>query len=169
MMAMPRFVSRVLRDRRASALTEMALVVPLLITLMLGSFELGNYFMTEHKVVKAVRDGARYAARRPFDDYPGCTPSSALVDDTRNVTRTGAIASGGTPIVGTWTDPASITVTVTCTSGTTYTGIYVTSPIGTPVVRVAATVPYASVLGQLGLADPAVNLRAQSEAAVTGI
>lgn len=168
-MAMPRFLSRVLRDRRASALAEMALSVPLLITLMLGAFELGNYFMTEHKVVKAVRDGARYAARRPFADYPGCAPSGALVDDTRNVTRTGAIADGGTPVVGTWTDPASITVTATCNSSGTYTGIYVTSPIGTPVVRVAATVPYASVLGQLGLADPAFSLRAQSEAAVTGI
>lgn len=169
MMAMPRLLSRVLRDRRASALAEMALSAPLLIILMLGSFELGNYFMTEHKVVKAVRDGARYAARRPFVDYPGCTPSGALVDDTRNVTRTGSIASGGTPVVGTWTNPASITVTVTCTQGSTYTGIYVTSPIGTPVVRVAAIVPYASVLGQLGLADPGISLQAQSEAAVTGI
>ncbi len=156
-------------DRRGAALTEMALSLPILIILMLGAFELGNYFMTEHKVVKAVRDGARYAARQPFTDYPGCAPSGALVDDTRNVTRTGSMASGGTPVVGTWTDPASITVTATCDEGGTYTGIYVTSPVGTPVVRVAATVPYASVLGQLGLADPAIRLRAESEAAVTGI
>ena len=168
-MTMSRFLSRVLRDRGASALAEMALSVPLLITLMLGSFELGNYFMTEHKVVKAVRDGARYAARRPFTDYPGCTPSSGMVDATRNVTRTGSIVSGGEPVVGTWTDPASITVTATCVSGGAYSGIYATSPIGTAVVRVAATVPYASVLGQLGLADPAFSLQAQSEAAVTGI
>jgi Flp pilus assembly protein TadG len=169
MMAMLRLLRCVLRNDRASSATEMALAVPLLLTLMLGAFELGNYFMTEHKVVKAVRDGARYAARRPFTDYAGCTPSSGVVDDTRNVTRTGAIASGGTPVVGTWTDPASITVTTTCAPGGTYTGIYVTSPVGTPVVTVAATVPYATILGQLGLADPAVRLRAQSEAAVTGI
>lgn len=168
-MAKPHVLRCVLRDARAAAATEMALSVPLLLALMLGAFELGNYFMTEHKVVKAVRDGARYAARRPFTDYPGCAPSSAVVDDTRNVTRTGAIASGGTPVVGTWTDPASITVTATCAPGGTYTGIYATSPVGTPVVTVAATVPYASVLGQLGLADPAVSLQAQSEAAVTGI
>ena len=147
----------------------MALSLPILITLLLGSFELGNYFMTEHKVVKAVRDGARYAARRPLDDdYPDCAPSSSLIDDTRNVTRTGSVA-GGTPVVGTWTDPASITITVDCDEGGTYSGIYATSPIGTPVVTVTASVPYASILGQLGLADPSVRLRAQSEAAVTGI
>ena len=167
-MSLRRPFSRVLRDGRASALTEMALSVPLLIALMLGAFELGNYFMTEHKVVKAVRDGARYAARRPFADYPGCSPSGGLVDQTRNVTRTGAVA-GGTPVVETWTDPASVTITATCDTGTTYSGIYVTSPIGTPVVRVAAVVPYASILGQLGLADPTIRLRAESEAVVTGI
>ena len=167
-MARPRFIPRIRRDGRASAATEMALSLPILVTLMLGAFELGNFFMTEHKVVKAVRDGARYAARQPFTDYPGCTPSGALVDDTRNVTRTGAIA-GGTPVVGSWTDPASIAVTATCDTGTTYSGIYVTSPIGTPVVRVAASVPYASILGQLGLADPAIRLQAHSEATVTGI
>jgi Flp pilus assembly protein TadG len=147
----------------------MALAAPLLITLMLGAFELGNYFMSEHKVVKAVRDGARYAARRPFTDYTGCAPSSALIADTRNVTRTGTVAGGGAAIVGTWTDPASITVTATCDDTGAYTGIYVTSPVDTPVVTVAASVPYASILGQLGLADPAIRLQARSEAAVTGI
>ena len=47
----------------AAAAAEMALVVPLLVILMFGSFELGRYFLDEHVVVKAVRDGARYASR----------------------------------------------------------------------------------------------------------
>jgi hypothetical protein len=135
-----------------------------------GALELGYYFMTEHAVVKAVRDGARYAARRPFEDYePGCSPSTDLVDDTRNVTRTGQIATGGTPRFASWSDPNSITVSATCDTTGTYTGIYVTAPGGTPVVTVSATVPYTLLLGQLGLGNMTLTLNAQSEAAVTGI
>lgn len=157
------------RNDRASPTAEMALSLPIMFALIFGAFELGNYFMTEHKVAKAVRDGARYAARRPLTDYTGCAPSSDLVEVTRNVTRTGQLASGGTPLVGSWTDPASIAVTATCDTSGTYTGIYVTSAEGTPVVTVTATVPYVSVLGLLGLANVSLNLNAQSEAAVTGI
>lgn len=156
-------------NTRATAAAEMALALPLLFALLFGTFELGNYFLTEHKVVKAVRDGARYAARRPVADYPGCTPSTGLVDDTRNVTRTGKIASGGTPRVWTWTSPTTIDVTATCDTTGTYTGIHVASAIGTPVVTVVATVPYTSLLGQLGLSGTSYNLNARSQAAVTGI
>jgi Flp pilus assembly protein TadG len=157
------------RDERGSPSAEMAMALPVLFALLFGSFELGNYFMTEHKVVKAVRDGARYAARRPFADYAGCIPSGDLVDDTRNVTRTGQVASGGTPRVSSWTDPGSITVSADCDDSGEYTGIYVTSAEGTPVVEVSATVPYTSILGQLGLADTSLTLNARSSAAVTGI
>jgi Flp pilus assembly protein TadG len=147
----------------------MALALPLMFGLLFGSVELGNYFLSEHKVVKAVRDGARYAARRPFVDYTGCVPSSDLVDETRNVTRTGTVATGGSPRLATWTDPASIDVTATCDSSGTYTGIYVTSVVGTPVVTVDAAVPYTPVLSQLGLTSTTLTLNARSEAAVTGI
>src|SRR3546814_3109530 len=58
------------RDRSGAAAAEMALVSPMLIILMFGSFELGNYFLDEHVVLKAVRDGARYAARQNFTTMP---------------------------------------------------------------------------------------------------
>lgn len=156
------------RDDRGSPSAEMALLLPILFALIFGSLELGNYFMTEHKVMKAVRDGARYAARRPTTDYPNCVPSDAVIDDTRNVTRTGQVASGGAPRVGgTWT----IAVTATCDNSGTYAGIYVPAnfPNGTPVVRVTARVPYTSIVGRLGLADLSLTLNAHSEAAVTGV
>ena len=59
-------LSRVMRNSSGTAAAEMALVTPLLMALMFGSFELGNYFYTSHIVAKAVRDGARYASRRGF-------------------------------------------------------------------------------------------------------
>lgn len=171
MMARNRLLRHLLGDGRASAAAEMALSLPILMALLFGAFELGNYFLSEHRVVKAVRDGARFAARRPFADYPGCSPSAALIDATRNVTRTGSIASGGSPRVDSWTDPTSITVTAICDNTAPYSGngIYVTAPAGTPVVTVDATVPYVPILGQLGLADVTLGLQARSEAAVTGI
>ena len=158
-------------DDRGTAAAETLLVLPLIFSLLFGAFELGNYFLTEHKVVKAVRDGARYAARQPYTDYAGCSPSQGLIDRTRNVTRTGQVANGGTPRVDTWTNANSITVSAAC--NTTWTGaaagIYVGSAIGTPVVTVAATVPYTPLLAQLGLANVSLGLNARSHAAVTAI
>lgn len=162
---------RFARDRRGSAAVEMALVAPLLIVLLFGAFELGNYFLTEHKVVKAVRDGARYAARQAFDQYAGCAPSSVVVDSTRNVTRTGQVANGGTPRVLGWTNPATITVTSVCnrTGSFQNQGIYRNLTVGAPVVIVSATVQYTPLFAQIGLGRLTLNLRASSEAAVTGI
>jgi Flp pilus assembly protein TadG len=42
------------RNENGAAGAEMALMVPLLVILMFGSFEMGNFFWNEHKVVKAV-------------------------------------------------------------------------------------------------------------------
>ena len=61
-MMMKRLAS-MLRRPRGTAAAEMALVTPLLLALMLGSVELGNFFMDQHALTKQVRDGARYASR----------------------------------------------------------------------------------------------------------
>lgn len=157
------------RNKRASAAAEMALSLPLLVTLLFGAMELGNYFLSEHKVVKAVRDGARFAARQSFSDYPGCLPSPTVEQEIKNVTRTGQVATGGEPRVWTWTDDSGIDVEATCNTTGTYTGIYVTSTIGTPVVTVRAQVPYTPIVAHLGFADTTLNLNAESEATVMGI
>lgn len=161
-------VMRILRQTDGVAAAEMALVTPLLITLMFGSFELGNYFLSEHVVVKAVRDGARYAGRLSFTEYDCSTPSSDAIDKTRNVTRTGQVASGGAARLTGWTSPATITVSVNC-SATTTGGIYKDKTGGAPVVTVSASVPYSSLLGTVGLANPSLTLNAQSQSAVHGI
>src|SRR4051812_47391200 len=61
------------RCDRGSAAVEMALCVPLLLVLLCGSVELGNYLMDEHRLVKAVRDGARFAARQNLSYFLGCS------------------------------------------------------------------------------------------------
>src|SRR5262245_31034970 len=88
--------ARLARDRRGSAAAEMALVAPLLCAILIGSVEVGSYFYNEHILTKAVRDGARYAARQSFTLYT-CTgaPTGSVVANTRALVRT-SLLSGGT-------------------------------------------------------------------------
>ena len=65
-----------LRDSRGVAAAEMALVTPLLAMIMFGAVELGKYFWDEHLVVKAVRDGARFASRQNFATMPCGGPAT---------------------------------------------------------------------------------------------
>lgn len=167
-------------DDTGAAAAEMALVLPLLVVLMFGSFELGRYFLDEHVVVKAVRDGARYAGRQRNVDYacPGATASAAVVTRTQNIVRFGKInatdadvprlpywlaASGGQP---------TVRVTVTCPSSTVGTetlgGLY-TGRTTVPIVTVLAVVEYESLFGLFGFGGGALNVTAESQSAVMGI
>jgi len=168
-------------DRSGSAAVEMALCMPLLLALMFGSAEAGNYFMNEHALIKAVRDGARFAARRPFSDYTGCSSvSSGLTTDTQNIVMNGYLSSGGkliTPNIST----GNVTVTTTCTGtagGQNMLGIYRNrGPLCgggatagcAQVVTVTAQVPYQSILGSFGFRGIGMNINASSQAAVGGI
>lgn len=161
--------TRLARREGGTAAAEFALCVPMMMALMFGSFEGGNYLLTEHKVIKGVRDGARYAARQPFDAFD-CT--SGTVTDTNvqtniiAVTRTGQAGIGGAVRVSGW-DASEVSVSISC-DDTTKTGLY--EELGTaPRVLVATTVPYPSILGLLGFNTGGAVVRAQAQAAVMGI
>ena len=153
-----------------AAAAEMALVVPLLVTIMFGTFEAGNFFWSQHIVTNAVRDGARYAGRRPLTDYPGCSPNASVVNDTRNVTRTGQI-TGGTPRIANWTNATTVSVlprTGGCNASFSG-GIYTNNLGGAPVVIVTATVPYnGRLFGVLGFDTTGLSLQASAQASVMG-
>jgi len=173
---------RLVKSQEATAAAEMALVTPLMIILMFGAFELGNYFLTEHVVAKAVRDGARYASRMAFTNY-SCTSASTgtaandpVLTNTRNLVRTGQIASGGTVRLREWQDSgtiSTITVSYDCvdvTSGTpAYAGLY-DGLNYVPVVRVAVTnLGYESLFNSIGFDSATLSLNAESEATVAGL
>ena len=172
-----RSMSLLLEQNRGSAAAEMALVLPLLLIIMCGSLELGNYFWNEHVLVKGLRDGARYAARRSFTNYSGCSgaPLGTVQADTKNIVRTGQVA-GGTDRLPNWST-ATFTVTVSCTTtaGTqTLSGIYkdntnsTGAAIGAPIVTVSASLPYRSLLGSFGFKGVGLSINAAAQAAVTG-
>lgn len=159
---------RLAADDRAAAAAEMALTLPLLLILLFSPFELGNYFMSQHVVEKATRDAARYASRLPISNYPACAPTATAEQQIQRVARTGRPDGTTTARLGGWTADSMTAVNLACDTSGTYAGIYTVYPFpdGVPVVTVSATVPYNSLFGSLGLGNPTLTLRAQSEAAV---
>jgi Flp pilus assembly protein TadG len=180
------------RSQSGAAAVEMALVTPFLLALMFGSFELGNYFYSEHVVAKAVRDGARFASRQSFTSFSGCSgvpsgtiavtlPSAANIsteDAIRNIVRTGQIANSGTPRLASWnalhpaTNAKTVTVAISCNTAnaSVANGIYTAQTGGVRIVTVAAKVRYTSLFGILGLSGgSSLDLNAQSQAVVVGI
>lgn len=162
-----RALFRLLADRTGAAAAEMALVTPMLIVLMVGSFELGNYFLAEHVVQKAVRDAARYAARLPATDYPNCVPTADALSRIKKVARLGnPVGTASDQRLEGWSSDATVTVTVACQALGSYGGIYTGFPGGIPIVTVSASVPHASLFGTLGIPTPSLKLNAQSQTPV---
>jgi Flp pilus assembly protein TadG len=168
---------------KGTASVEFALLVPMLIILLFGGAEAGHFVWTQHKLVEAVRDGARYASRLPVAGTDGVcdgateTISTAQIDAVKLITRTGQLAdTSARPVVPGWA-ANEVTVTVTCDAFVN-TGIYSdlgdndasgTSDAG-PVVTVAATgVGYPWLFNGLGFAGSGFTLSARSSAAVIGI
>jgi Flp pilus assembly protein TadG len=157
-----------LRSDRAAAAVEMALVLPMVMALIFGGFEAGNYMLTEHKVIKGVRDGARYAARLDYNNYDCATGDidAAAESQIIAVTRTGQATGSGTVRVSGW-GADEVFVSLSC-DDTTTTGIY--ADLGTaPRVLVSTVVPYPSILGLLGFNTNGAVVRAQAQSAVMGL
>jgi hypothetical protein len=153
----------------------MALIVPVLLTLLLGSMELGNYFYNQHTLTKSVRDGARFAARQAFEHFETCDaePGGTVVADTKQVTRTGQV-TGGSDRLPNWTaGDTQFSVTTRCSTesdGVTYGGIYSAfASEGARYVVVEAVLPYQPIMGMLGLASGNLQVHASQQAAVAGI
>lgn len=175
---MMRWLRTFLRDRSGAAAAEMALMLPLLTTLLFVTFEGGYFLWNQHKVVKGVRDGARYAGRLDFSEYGACPVSTgaagafagASLTKVQEVTRTGEI-SGGSPMVTGW---ANNHVTVTCSYVAGSAGLYAANAGNAPRVTVTAVVPYPSsplsdLVGVLGFDTSGIQLRASAQSPVMGL
>lgn len=175
-------------DVQGAAAVEMALVAPFLLIIMFGSVELGNYFLDEHDLVKAVRDGARFAARQDFSNYTGCSgniptagTAGTAYENTKLIVQKGKLDTTASDLLPNWST-ATFAATVSCqatANGQNMLGIY-TSRLSTncngasasgcaQVVTVSATLNYRSILGSYGFSGKGLTLNASSQAAVTGI
>ena len=144
----------------------MALIIPLAVALLFTTFDGSYYMICEHRMVKGVRDAARYAARLDLSNYacPGGTfsGSSATV---QNLARTGVL-SGGTAAVPGWVN-SDVTIAVTCSSG--QDGIYAATGGFAPIVRVSTRMVYPSLVGAMGFSSSTIYIAAAAQSPVIGL
>jgi Flp pilus assembly protein TadG len=159
-------MTRLATDTGAAAAAEMVLVLPILLVLMFGSVELGNYFLSEHVVQKAVRDASRYAARLPLANFDCASGTMTDATPVQRLARTGDPV-GTAARLADWTSDTMTTVSVTCDTSGTYSGVYADFPSGVPVVTVTSAVPYTTLFGTIGLGGT-LTLNASQQAAVMG-
>lgn len=161
-----RRLKHIVTHRRGAAAAEMALILPLALVLLFTMFEGSYYLICEHRVIKGVRDGARYAARLPLSDYacPAATFSGSEAT-VKNLTRTGLLA-GGTSTVSGWVD-GDITVSVACSGNAG--GIYVANGGYAPLVTVSTQVVYPSLMGALGFSSNTLYIAASAQSPVVGV
>lgn len=165
-------IRRFLRNRVGTAAAEFVLTLPMMLALLFGAMEAGHFFWTQHKIVKSVRDGARFASRLDVElicpEPVGGTPSApdaTLVADIQNVTVTGQLTGGSAKVPG-WL-PADVDVECGVFADT---GIYSDLGRSGPFVTVSSgAVRYPSILGGLGFIDNTISLSARSSTAVVGI
>jgi TadE-like protein len=175
---------RLHKSESGAAAVEMALMLPLVMIIMFGGYEMGHYFWNQHIVVKSVRDGARYAARLPFSKFD-CDNADLLIgnDDPANagnvdddtiaqiklLTRTGQIADpDAPPKIDYWGDD-TVTVAISCPTTDFATGLYDNLPNAPRVTVSVSNLTYPSLFSTLGFDTSTVTLEASSRAAVMGL
>ncbi|WP_375461855.1 TadE/TadG family type IV pilus assembly protein [uncultured Enterovirga sp.] len=102
------WLARCCRQEEGAAILEFALVLPILLALVAGSFELGRALLVRHAMANAVRGGARYLARVPD---PTCRAECSL-GAARAVSETRDQIVGATGLA-----PAAIRITPTFDPG----------------------------------------------------
>ncbi|MBW0144060.1 TadE family protein [Sphingomicrobium clamense] len=165
-------------SKRGSAAAELALSLPVFFAILFGATEAGFYFYNEHKLTESVRDGARFASRQGFSDYPcGGAMDATTQGDIIEVVRTGKV--NGTEDRLPRMDEGTFNVTFTCISQmetkpgsgshVPVGGIY-TSAGEAPVVTIDAAVPYQSLFGFVyGFPSGGIWLNADQQTTVNGV
>ena len=164
-----------LTDQRGAAAAEMALILPLALALLFTTFEGAYYMICEHRVIKGVRDAARYAARLDLTNYacPGATFSGTAATKTgiQNLARTGQLSPDSTTLARAakvWgTDPNKVIITVTCASS--QGGIYAATGGNAPKVKISARVVYPSIMASLGFTRATIDIGAAAQSPVIGL
>ena len=108
------------RGARGQALTEFALVMPIIMLVLVGMFDIGRAVYSYNTIANAAREGARVAAVNqldPPDANSSCAESMPIEDQsnprwsTRACTAASAVSLGLTP--------ADVTVSYSSPPGTT--------------------------------------------------
>ncbi|HOK45974.1 MAG TPA: pilus assembly protein [Bryobacteraceae bacterium] len=86
------------KARSGSAIIEMTIAVPLLVSLFLGCFQFGYAFYLYNELTQAVRAGGRYASVRHYLSLTE-TPTADYINAVRNMVVYGHPEGGTVPVV----------------------------------------------------------------------
>src|SRR3974377_788664 len=90
MNSMARYLSRVVRCTSGSATVEMALIMPIMISLMVGGVDFGMAFSAHATMGKSVRNAARYLGSLP----KAAACSSWAIANAKNLAVFGKVSPG---------------------------------------------------------------------------
>lgn len=146
-------------DQRGTATIELAVVLPVLLTIGLGVIEFGNMIYRYHLISTGVRDAARYAAG---------FQQGAKDAEARNIAARG-VTTGGTNRVDWWI-PSNVAIAYTTVANNDGFGnkLY-RGGANIVMVTVSTSVPYQPLgfLGYLGVGT--INLSASHEERLFGV
>jgi PKD repeat protein len=155
---MPDGVSRRPSHRASSgqAVTELALILPVLLLLLVGALDLGRVFYSQITVNDAAREGAIEGSRNPTSFLAGTACTSANKESNRVMCRTLNEARGGFVTVV----PAD--VSVSCSTGTCPTSASLGQTISVAVTgRMTLLTPFIGAI--FGTQDLALSANATAQ------
>ncbi len=85
------------KPERGQAAAEMAFLIPLMMVLLFGTFQLARVFYLYHTLQKALRGGAGLLARTSGINY--CNSADTALTDARNFIVFGNLQGTGDPVV----------------------------------------------------------------------
>ena len=150
---------------RGSAGAEFSLVLPLLLTVVFGSIEVGRLLHDYHVINKGVRDGTRFLSRVPVtcDSLgAGSFTNAADITTAKNLTLTGTVDTPSAPgdyLLGYWDDANTITYQVQCVTNASYEGAFFGRPF-IPAITGAAVVPFSFIFGSLLFSSSSITITA---------
>jgi Flp pilus assembly protein TadG len=147
-----------IRGDSGTAAVEFAMCLPLLMTLLFFGIEIGRLLVDFSAVSKSLRDATRYLSQVEMT-CPGAAassgPLSSYINNAPDETTARNLALTGTPdtpstssdyLLHYWSNPSSLTMTVSCSANTSYQGIY--KDVGLiPQITVSAAVPFNFIWG----------------------
>jgi len=114
---MKRLLSRLASDRGGASAIELALALPVLITMIYGIFTLGQLFEADASVQHALGEGVRYATLCLNPTSSGvCTIPTDTQITTKITSKLFGPAAGLTPTITTDTTAKTKTITLTYTT-----------------------------------------------------
>jgi Flp pilus assembly protein TadG len=134
--ATPRRRLRCAKQRRGSAVVEAAFIMPIMLTLMLGVWEVGRMIQVSQILDNAAREGARFAAG-------GYVNGTAVTAATVQTAVQNYLTAAGFPSAA----ATNAQVTITCLAATAWTDPYAALPLDPFTVTV--TIPSGTAFNAL--------------------